>query len=309
MYTLTKTEAQGLQFIELSNADQSTKATLCLTQGGRLSELAFNTTKVLADYDPSTYKDNYASSILFPFANRVKDGAYSFDGQDHALERNEVEKNNALHGLVYDKLFVLSDSDLQTNQAMVTITYNHDGLSKGFPFKFDMALTYKLTDDNLSLSVTVTNTDTKTFPFTLGWHPYFISKNLEQSSLVFESDTRFLCDPQQIISGSCSFDIAMPYNLKGVTLDDGYELQSSKVEFHTPEYNLKINSSSKENYLQLYTPKTPNVIAIEPMTGAADSFNNTIGLQILKANASYGVTWSIEFTDQKQPIHTNTLIR
>lgn len=309
MYTLTKTEAQGLQFIELSNADQSTKATLCLTQGGRLSDLQFNGIKVLADYAPSTYKDNYASAILFPFANRVKDGAYTFDGQDHALERNEVEKNNALHGLVYDKHFGLSGSNLQADQAEVTINYSHDGLSMGFPFKFDMALTYKLTDGNLSLSVTVTNTDTKAFPFTLGWHPYFISKDLEQSSLIFESDTRFLCDAQQIISGSCPFVISMPYNLKGVILDDGYELQKPKVEFHTPEYILNIDSTSKENYLQLYTPKTPNVIAIEPMTGAADSFNNTIGLQILKSNASYGVTWSIEITDQKQPIHTNTLIR
>ncbi|TXE08158.1 aldose 1-epimerase [Gelidibacter salicanalis] len=309
MYTLTTSEAQGLQFIELSNADQSTKATLCLTQGGRLSDLQFNTIKVLANYAPSTYKDNYASSILFPFANRVKDGAYAFEGQNHDLECNEVEKNNALHGLVYDKHFVLSDSNLQADQAVVTITYNHDGLSKGFPFKFDMALTYKLTDNNLSLSITVINTDTKAFPFTLGWHPYFISKDLEQSSLVFESDTRFLCDTQQIISGSCSFDISMPYNLKGVILDDGYELQKPKVEFHTPEYILNIDSTSKENYLQLYTPKTPNVIAIEPMTGAADSFNNTIGLQILKSKASYDVTWSIAFTDQKQPIHTNTLIR
>jgi len=52
--------------------------------------------------------------------------------------------------------------------------------------------------------------------------------------------------------------------------------------FSTPEYDFNISSTSKENFLQLYTPVQPNVIAIEPMTGAADNFNNKTGLQTLQ---------------------------
>ncbi|WP_299394788.1 aldose 1-epimerase [uncultured Gelidibacter sp.] len=297
MYTLTKKEAHGLQFVELTNADQTTKATLCLNQGGRLSDLVFNGIAVLADYAPSTYKDNYASSILFPFANRIKDGTYSFENRKYTLDCNEVDKNNALHGLVYDKTFECSGEDLQANYGAITLNYNYDGSCKGFPFKFEMRLTYKLSGDDLSLSVEIKNNDTKALPFTLGWHPYFVSKNIDESSLHFDSETQFLCDTQQIVSGTCPFDIEMPYHLKGVTLDDGYELQSNTVQFHTPEYLLKIGSTSEKKYLQLYTPKTPNVIAIEPMTGAADSFNNAIGLQTLQPNAEYDVTWTIAFKD------------
>ncbi|MEO5787437.1 MAG: hypothetical protein ABIW77_15960, partial [Gelidibacter sp.] len=105
MYTLTKTEVEGLQFIEIFNPENKSKASICLNQGGRLSALEFDGIKVLADYDPSTYAANYASSILFPFVNRIKDGKYTFQDVDHVLECNEVDKNNALHGLVYDKTF------------------------------------------------------------------------------------------------------------------------------------------------------------------------------------------------------------
>ena len=66
-----------------------------------------------------------------------------------------------------------------------------------------------------------------------------------------------------------------------------------QFHFSSPEYRFKLISTSKENFLQLYTSSQPNVIAIEPMTGAADSFNNKIGLQILKPKDNYSVEWNI----------------
>lgn len=308
MYTLTKKEEKGLQFLELTSFDQTSKAKVCLHQGGRLSNLMLNDIELLANFDPSTYKDNYASSILFPFVNRIKDGKFTFDGVDYVLNCNEVGKNNALHGLVYDKNFTHIDSDLTSIYGSVKLQYKYDGTYEGFPFKFDMLLTYKLDEHNVSLSVEVSNTGDGALPFTLGWHPYFISKNLNKSTLNFEASTKFLFDEQQIITGKRPLDIEMPFQLKDVILDDGYTLESNRIEFSTPEYGMNISSTSKQNYLQLYTPSTLNVIAIEPMTGAADSFNNKIGLQILNPGATHNVTWTIALKNCKDNIITNQLI-
>lgn len=308
MYTLTKIEEKGLQFVELCNSDKSSKAVICLNQGGRLSDLIFNDIELLADFDPSSYKDNYASSILFPFANRIKDGKYTFDGIDYVLECNEVDKNNALHGLVYDKNFICADSVMTSNYGSVRLQYSYDGACKGFPFKFDILLTYKMADQSLSLTVEVMNTGNKALPFTLGWHPYFVSKNLNESTISFESNIKFLCDKQQIISGKTTLNLEMPHQLEGVVLDDGYKLQSDIIKFSTPEYRLNLRSNSNEKYLQLYTPKAPNVIAIEPMTGAADSFNNKIGLQTLHPHKSYTISWNIAFENLKDKTKTNQLI-
>jgi aldose 1-epimerase len=49
--------------------------------------------------------------------------------------------------------------------------------------------------------------------------------------------------------------------------------------------------------LQLYTPKGLPLIAIEPMTGISNSFNNKIGLQVLKPNETYSITWNVKFNN------------
>jgi len=100
----------------------------------------------------------------------------------------------------------------------------------------------------------------------------------------------------------------MPFKLKSVKLDDGYPLETNEIDFLTPEYGFNIRSTSKENFLQLYTPDQPNTIAIEPMTGAADNFNNKIGLQTLQPNETYNVRWNMAIETFNTKIKTNQLI-
>lgn len=293
MYTIKEIETQGLQYLELISSNSESKVQLCLNQGGRLSGFVFKNIPILADYQPETYKNNYASSILFPFANRIKDGEYTFNNTKYKFDCNEVDKNNALHGFVYYKTFICIDKKQTSDYASVTLEYKANGKHKGFPFKFNIQLIYKLGKTGLSLTVKVNNEDEQTFPFTLGWHPYFISEDLYNSSIVFDGDTKYLFDKQQIISGTTSLGYKMPFQLKDIKLDNGYPLKSNEIEFLTPKYNLKITTTSKENFLQLFTPKEPNTIAIEPMTGAVDNFNNNIGLQTLNPKETYNVEWNL----------------
>lgn len=293
MYTLTEIETPELYDLVLASSDGDSKAQICLNQGGRLSNLVFKNIQILANYKPSTYKENYASAVLFPFANRIKDGEYTFKDSKFKLDCNEIDKNNALHGLVYNKTFTPITSVLTSDYASVTLQYKDDGKAKGFPFKFNIQLTYTLNENGIILSIKVVNKDKKAFPFTLGWHPYFNSKNLENSSLSFRSNTKYVFDNQQIISGTTHTDIEMPFQLRDIKLDNGYQLKTNEIEFSTPEYNFNIRSSTKENFLQLYTPDLPNAIAIEPMTGAADNFNNKIGLQTLQPSDTYNVKWNM----------------
>ena len=293
MYTLKEHKIEGLDYLELKSSNGESQAELCLSQGGRLRNFIFENIQILADFDASTYNANYASAILFPFANRIKDGAYTFDTSKYQLNCNEEDKHNALHGLVYNKTFTLINKELAPDYASVTLQYKDAGKSKGFPFKFTIELTYTLSKRGIILAVKVENNCKKTFPFTLGWHPYFNSSDLNKSSIDFKSDTKYTFDLQQIISGTKRINIDMPFQLKDVKLDDGFPLTSNEIDFSTPQYSFNIKSTSKENFLQLYTPDQPNTIAIEPMTGAADNFNNKIGLQTLQPNDIYKVEWML----------------
>ena len=309
MYTLKEIETQGLHYIELTSSDGASKAQISLNQGGRLSSLVFVDIQVLADFEASTYENNYASSILFPFVNRIKDGKYTFNNSKYKLNCNEVDKNNALHGLVYNKTFVCTKNVSTLNYASVTLQYNDYGKHLGFPFKFNIELTYTLNKKGIILSVKIANKDKKNFPFSIGWHPYFYSKNLDNSSLNFSSNKKYVFDNQQIISGTTDLNIEMPFQLKAITLDDCYQLKTNEIYFSTPEYSFNIESTSKENFLQLYTPEVRNVIAIEPMTGAADNFNNEIGLQTLQPNETYNMKWLIAIDTINSKKHTNQLIK
>ena len=305
MFTLKELKRQGLNYLELTSSDGASKAQISLNQGGRLSNLIFEDIQVLADFDASTYENNYASSILFPFVNRIKDGEYTFNNSKHKLNCNEVDKNNALHGLVYNKTFVCTKNVSTLNYASVTLQYNDYGKHLGFPFKFNIELIYTLNKKGIIVSVNIINKDEKTFPFSLGWHPYFYSKNLDNSSLNFSSNKKYVFDNQQIISGTTDLNIEMPFQLKAVTLDDCYPLKTNEIDFLTPEYSFNIASTSKENFLQLYTPEVRNVIAIEPMTGAVDNFNNKIGLQTLQPNETYNMKWLLAIETRNNKININ----
>jgi aldose 1-epimerase len=80
-------------------------------------------------------------------------------------------------------------------------------------------------------------------------------------------------------------------------LDDCFILKTNQTQFNTPNYQLLISASSKENFLQIYTPPRANTIAIEPTTGVSDSFNNKIGLQILNPNETYQVNWNVRLNN------------
>ena len=309
MYILEELKIQGLNYLELTSSDGASKAKISLNQGGRLSHLVFEDIQVLADFNASTYENNYASSILFPFVNRIKDGKYTFNNSKYQLSCNEGDKNNALHGLVYNKTFVCTKKVLTLNDASVTLQYKDNGKHLGFPFKFNIELTYTLNKKGIILSVKIANKDKKNFPFSIGWHPYFYSKNLDNSTLNFSSNKKYVFDNQQIISGTTDLKIEMPFQLKDITLDDCYSLTTNNLNFSTPEYCFNIESTSKENFLQLYTPEVRNVIAIEPMTGAADNFNNKIGLQTLQPNETYNMKWLIAIDTINSKKHTNQLIK
>ncbi|REG89207.1 aldose 1-epimerase [Winogradskyella sediminis] len=293
MYTITHITKDGLDYVRLKSPNGKTAANICLTQGGRLSQFIFEEVEVISEIKPETYKDNYASSILFPFANRIKDGNYNFDGVAYNLQCNEADKNNALHGLVYNKYFSVVDKHFTSGEATLTLGYIEDYPTTGFPFKYEIKITYVLSSEGIKIKVDILNKDKKPFPFTLGWHPYFTSSNLTESFMDYSSSKCFLQDHQNITTGTADFKMVMPFQVKDKKLDDAYALENNVIKFLTPQYNVIIKSSSEENFLQLYTPNDPNIIAIEPMTGVSDSFNNKTGLQVLNANDSYSLEWNV----------------
>jgi len=240
-----------------------------------------------------TYEDTYASAVLFPFANRIKDGLYEFEGNTYQFDINEPDNNNALHGLVYNKPFEVVREETTETSASVTLVYHENNRSKGFPYTYAIYLEYVLTETTLDLNVEIKNTDTQTFPFTLGWHPYFLSTDLFNSHLIFDCNKQIEMDERNISMGTSYIENMDSFKIADQFLDDCFILESKTILFITPSYMLELKTTEDDCFLQLYTPPHDNTIAIEPTTGVSDSFNNGVGLKTLAPNETYNIGWTL----------------
>lgn len=297
MFIVDELKEKEQRFLDLKNAVNSTSARISLDQGGSIEGLKFDNEFVIKLQPNFKYKDSYASSILFPFANRIEKGQYSFKEKDYQLACNESGKN-ALHGLVHNKQFQLIEKIENINFSSVTICFEEIEEREGFPFNYKIYITYTLSKNKIKIAVKIENTGTNSFPFTLGWHPYFVSKDLYHSSLSFKSNKKIEFDKNLITKGIIKAS-AEEIKIQNKQLDDCFILNSNTIKFITPTYQIQIATDQIENYLQIYTPKNSSIIAIEPMTGISNSFNNKIGLQTLEPHNKYELKWNVNFSKIK----------
>lgn len=294
MYKIEHQKDHQNSQVKLMNASKTSHAVISLNQGASLQKLTIKDTTIIEDLFPLQYADTYASSILFPFANRIKDGIYTFNEKQYQLNTNHNKENNALHGFVYDKTFKIISENVSGSEASIELEYEEFKMTKGFPYTYKIQLIYTLNEDGLNLNVLVKNTDSKPFPFTIGWHPYFKSKNLYNSKVKFDCSKKVVLGDRLITTGTEDYPQNKSLQIEDKQLDDCFILNSNNIHFLTPEYDLEMTSSSKDTFLQLYTPPKKNIIAIEPTTGISDSFNNKIGLQILEPGDTYSIDWALQ---------------
>ncbi len=285
-----------MDYLVLTSSDTGNIVKICLNEGGRITNLIINRTEIITDKTNRKYTEDFTSAILFPFANRIKNGEYIFNETKYKLHCNEKSGKNAIHGLVYDKYFEVVSKEANQDFASVTLSYEERDGCDGFPFKYAIILKYTLNKDGLSLKLAAKNIDEKSFPYTMGWHPYFLSSDLSKSKLSFQSKKKFKIDSNGIVIDKEDFSEDMAIDLKHKTFDDAFVLDSHIVNFITPSYQLQLKSSAINKFLQIYTPQDTEAIAIEPMTGVADSFNNQIGKQVLKPNEEVTTEWTIKIS-------------
>lgn len=282
--------------VELIDTETNSKAVIALNnEGGRLKLLIFHEMKIIDDLDNKPYRKSHAGAILFPFANRINQGQYDFEGKHYTLDCNEPGRDNAIHGLIFDKTFLIDEVFEGKQSAQAILSYTENNPPNGFPFPYKVEMVYKLKKNGLDLEIKVHNIGEKPFPFNLGWHPYFCVNDLESAFMSFKSHKQVIFNENLISLGIAETLIPDPYSLKDKKLDDCFVLLDKNVELYTKDYAIGISGKPKSDYLQIYAPPNEKRLAIEPMTGISDSFNHKRGIHILKPNQSKKEKWTITF--------------
>lgn len=213
--------------------------------------------------------------ILFPIVGRLKDDHYFVDGKEYKMTQ---------HGFARDQEFTLISND--DDELVFQLTDNAES-KKIYPFKFQLTVTYKLNENNISVFYEVKNiSDIKTLYFSIGAHPGFNAPvedklNYEDFNLKFSPKMERNMIPvsghyadvkNKVVVENQDFDLT-----RQAFKDDAivYELESSTnicLSDENKEHKLIFNTGNAK-YVGLWStyPVKGNFVCIEPWWGLADT--------------------------------------
>ncbi len=269
-------------------------------------ESYFSVLNELKSNELNTRDELFNNAKLFPFANRLRKGTYTFDNQRYNFEITYEEENNACHGILFNKEFKVGDKKINEESAEVTLFYQSNGENEGYPFQYKLSVKYNLAiNGKVKVDTYIENMSDKSIPVAEGWHPYFSIPGLaDEFNLVIPAVKFINVDENKVPNGTSELiegGNGLEVNLRNKCMDNCFLLKNNGSPANTILYNEEKKYSlnvwqetgiGKYNFIQVYIPPMRNTIAIEPMTSNIDAFNNKDHLIILepgeKWNASFG---------------------
>jgi aldose 1-epimerase len=248
----------------------------------------------------------FKSAKLSPYACRIKDAKYAFGEKNYQLQKYSSH-NHALHGLIFDAGFSITNHYGNETAASVTLDYEYNNTNTGYPFCYKCSVEYKLSAGNtLTIITTVTNADEKLMPLADGWHPYFtLGDSINDYQLEFQSKEMLEFDEDLIPTGKL-----LPFqefgslkDIRTMFLDNCFTLNFAECQpmcvLRNPARKVQVEfrPSASYPYLQIYTPEHRKSIAIENLSAPPDAFNNGIDLKVLEPNevATFSTSFLIKF--------------
>jgi aldose 1-epimerase len=144
--------------------------------GGNLARLNWKGLELLrTPATPELLAENaelYGLPVLFP-PNRIADGRFTWRGRNCQLPMNEGRpRNNHLHGLVLRQRWDLAEHGEDCLIMDYHYDEQHDAFA-GFPYPFQLRLSYHLDEDCLRQELVVHNSGELPLPYALGFHSAF----------------------------------------------------------------------------------------------------------------------------------------
>ena len=221
-------------------------------------------------------------------------------------------RHNALHGLMYGRRMKVTGTKFTISYGQLQLSYHFDKPLPGYPFVFDVSIDYILSDDGFSMTFYITNMmDSTPLPFYMGWHPYFVCTPYK-AYVILDKCTHWNhvelngnMDPTgvtHLFNGLNGTEPIGGNETYPTFYDDEYKprdpdnplCQTIKTHIYDPLTDQTITLWQDINYrlVHIFTGSVSlfqeDAIAIEPMSGMADAYNNHDHLSVI----SGGEMWT-----------------
>jgi galactose mutarotase-like enzyme len=241
------------------------------------------------------------SPVLFPIVGGLKDNTYIFNGQKYKLPR---------HGFARDREFKVEQ--VNTTELLFTLIHDEETL-RVYPFKFTLAIHYKIEGKSLSCTYQVFNTDKDKLLFSIGGHPafaapaghelayddYFLEFNKDTELVYHKINSDLITDETGIIKLE---EHVLPLNHK-LFYEDALVFKTLKSD--------RITLRNRKNsqglhfdfdgfpFFGIWAAKDADFVCLEPWFGIADGINHDQNLETkegivgLQTGKNWERIWSI----------------
>lgn len=116
----------------------------------------------------------YGSYPMAPYAGRIREGRFSFEGRDYTLPI--TMETHAIHGTVLDRRWQV------VGEATGTTAEIESDLGPDWPFRGRARQRFELTGDSLTFELAVDADEP--MPASVGWHPWFFRRAFGEDAAV-----------------------------------------------------------------------------------------------------------------------------
>lgn len=243
--------------------------------GGAIGRLAWHGEDVLRPTLASAVSPlETACFPLVPYANRVAEGRFAFNGREVRLPVLAQFHPHALHGDGW-----LEPWDVVAEgEKSVVMEFVHGGGGWPWPYRASQAITVR--DGQLCIALSVRNEADEPMPAGLGLHPYFVASGAAR--LRFTATGVWTTDPTGI-PDQLSYMSEMLDWSRGRRLDQApdidhcYEGWSGVASIHEHARTILVRASSNASRAQVYAPQQAGFVCFEPVTHRPDALNARSG--------------------------------
>ena len=216
-----------------------------------------------------------SSFPLVPWANRIRNGHFLFEGRSIQLRAHQGLGPHAIHGLGWTTAWDIA----ARSNAHINLRMAYDG-SGPWPFAFAATQSYTLDEQGLRIDMAITNTGTERMPADLGHHPYLPhdksgagTRVLAQVEGMWESDAELL--PMRVVPKHPTVQaLQKGMLLRDFNLDNNFTGFGRQAEVQWPNGDrLRMESTAPMDYFVLYCPRDQDIFCMEPVSNCTDWFN------------------------------------
>lgn len=275
--------------------------------GGALGSLQHQGRDLVLPSGGELGRPAYEGAVCAPWPNRVVDGRWESDAQQHELAITEPDRGHALHGFVHDRPWTLLEA---------TTTTSLWGLDTqpqpGYPWALTLATAYELdAEGGLTWQVTAQQRPTGAgptgpAPYGVTVHPYFVAGQgpAQDWTLELPAESVLTVDdrlvPQELVPvGEAALDLRGGRVLGEQQIDHAFGGLTERVARLTDPQGsgVEVTWSARHRWVQVFTARWDarrprHAVAIEPMTCPPDAFNSHADL-IMLSEEPVTVGWQV----------------